>query len=303
MLKEGTADYKKPETLIAPEIPRTDWDTILILQRHGAYDTKRPVDSKNPTEEEIKSLGRLTPEGKEDVKKITRKRLGVVMENQPEKTDFLLINSPTYWLDNEKFGQRARETSEIVAEEIKNYLKEKGLPDNQLLNTLQRESGKSIFRGGVSRPEKRLGEALMFQVPEFADFLRKEYKGQGPDFWKNFNLDTHKEKREQYGAEGPVEIADRMNKFITVVARFASAYHKKHPGRKLLSWKIAHGDSLEPYVQRVLGVPEEAFNAGYNAGIGISINAKGEAKTTIEDKDYKVNFIAHGKPAPLQSTK
>ena len=283
------------ESIRTPEIPDSEWETLILLQRHGRYDNRRPNDPEQLTEDEKEKLGRLTPEGKTEVIERTRERIGAILARDPEHTDFLLMNSPTFWLDDERLGQRARETAEIVAEEVTKQLKEKGLSETQLLNLAVRE-GTPAFKGGVSRPEKRLGEALMFQVPEFTQFLREEYGGQGVEFWKNFFRDTHKEKREEAGAEGPVEIADRMSEFLNVVARFSRMYHRKHPGRKLVPWIVAHGESLEPYIQRVLGVPEEDFSTGYGDGIGISVNADGHASTRIKDREYEIPFVTHVSP-------
>lgn len=293
---------KQKESIRIPEVPDSNWETLILLQRHGRYDSRRPADPEHLTEEEKEKLGRLTPEGREEVIRRTRERIKIVLQKNPEHTDFFLINSPTLWLDDERLGSRARETSEIIAEEISRELAERNLSKTQLINLAKKE-GEPAFRGGVSRPEKKLGEALMFQVPEFTDFLRQEYGGQGVEFWKKFFRDTHKEKREETGAEGPIEIADRMNDFLNVIVRFARMYHKWHPERKLIPWIVAHGDSLVPYIQRVLEIPESDFSAGYNDGIGIAIDAHGKASTEIKDKKYEVSFINHGKPSPLQPNK
>jgi len=288
----------KRESPKIPEVLGHDWETLILLQRHGGYDNRRPADPEHITEEEKKTLGRLTPEGIEEVKRRTHMRLEAIFQ-QSSDVDFLLINSPTFWLDNENFGQRARETAETIAGEIAKELEKRGLPETQLLNLTTRE-GKPAFKGGVSRPEIRLGEALMFQFPEFTAFLRKESGGkQGPEFWKNFNEDTYKEERKKAGAEGPVEIADRMNEFLTVVARFAAWYHEKHPGRKLVPWIVTHGDSVEPYVQRVVGGKD--FTAGFGDGVGISVDSSGRARSEVNGIEYNVPFVEHGKPAPLQS--
>lgn len=290
------------ESMPTPEIPDSEWETLILLQRHGHYDSRRPNDPGQLTDDEKDKLGRLTPEGKTEVIERTQERIRVILERDPEHTDFLLVNSPTFWFDDKRLGQRARETVEIISEEIVKQLTERGLPETRILNLTMQE-GTSAFKGGVSRPEKRLGEALMFQVPEFTQFLREEYSGQGTEFWENFFRDTHKNKREETEAEGPVEIADRMNEFLNIVARFSRMYHRKHPGRKLVPWIVAHGDSLVPYIQRVLGVPEEDFSAGYGDGIGISVNADGHASTKVKGREYEVPFVTHGKPASLQQNK
>lgn len=276
-----------PEQTIAPEIPRQGWDTLIVLQRHGKYDNRRPADNGNLADEE-KNYGRLTEEGKAETKKRAGERVEAILSQSPESTDILILNSPTYWLDNEQLGQRARETAEIIAAEVEDNLHSRGLSQEQLLNSLEK------FKGDLSRPDSRLGEAQMFQVPEFVGALRKEYGGQGPEFWVNFNRDAHRELREQLGAEGPTEIADRINRSINVVARFARKYHHFNPYRKLAVWMVTHGDGLEPYVQKALGVSEDDFSAGFNEGIGIAIDSEGNGKTNIKGKEYKVPLTTYG---------
>ncbi|MBI2592580.1 MAG: histidine phosphatase family protein [Candidatus Colwellbacteria bacterium] len=286
-----------PEQVVAPEIPREDWETLIVLQRHGRYDNRRPADPDNLTEEE-RAYGHLTAEGIEEARKRADERIAAILEEHPETKDFLILNSPTFWLDDERLGQRARETAEIIAGEISKKLKELGLPEGQLLNN----SGR--FKGNVSRPDVKLGEGLMFQVPEFAKFLRGQFGGkQPPAFWQAFNRDTYREKREELGAEGPDQIATRVNEGVNVAARFAEFYHRQHPGRKLAVWMVTHGDGLDPFVQRVVGAPEEDFSAGYNEGIGIAVDSSGVTETTIKGKEYKLPVARHGKPAPIRRGK
>lgn len=283
---------KSPEKGIAPEIPRTPWETLIVIQRHGRYDNRPPKDPDNPTKEEM-TYGHLTEQGRVEAREKALERIEAILEQDPENTDFLLVNSPTFWWDSPQLGQRALETAEIISETIVEELGRRGLDETQLLNTA------SNIKGERSRPDERLGEALMFQVPEFTKFLRKQYGGMGPDFWINFERDTHKEVREQMGAEGPVEIANRVNQVVNVVARFARIYQIKHPGRKLVAWMVTHGDGLGPYTQRVLGVPEEDFEPDYNAAVSIAVNAEGQGTVAVNDKEYDAGIVQSGKPAPI----
>ncbi len=231
-----------PEQIVAPEIPRSGWETLIILQRHGRYDNRRPIDGQNLAEEE-KGYGHLTEEGKLEAKKRANERIDAALSQDPQNTDFLIVNSPTFWLDNEQLGQRAKETAEIIAGEVIERLKSKDYQKNQFLNHSNR------FHEDLSRPDPRIGEAKMFQVPEFVNVLREEYNGQPPEFWKDYYRDDHKELREQLHAEGPEDIARRIDRSVKVVARFARGYHQQHPDRKLVGWMITHGDGLEPYLQ------------------------------------------------------
>lgn len=272
------------EKVIAPEIPREAWQTMIFWQRHGRYDSGRPADWANPTEEE-RRFGRLTEQGRQEVIDRTRDRLQVILETDPGSIDFLFVNSPTFWLDRPELGQRAQETAELIAQTVAEELEQRGLTRDQVLNLNEERN----LKGEASRPHENIGEGLMFQVPEFAAFMRKEYKGQGPAFWRAFNRDEQREVREEMGAEGPAEAAQRLHEVARAEARYASLYAVSHPGRHLLIWNITHGDGLEPYVQRVLGVPEDDFDAGYNDGVAMIIENSGTENVgvaTVKGKKY-----------------
>ncbi|MCX6811982.1 MAG: hypothetical protein NT039_04840, partial [Candidatus Berkelbacteria bacterium] len=128
------------EEIQNPEIPTGDWQTLIIIQRHGEYDNRRPADWQNLTSDEQKNLGRLTEKGKDKVTHISQERISAILEQNPEETDFILINSPTFWLDEPQFGQRARETAEIIGQTILASLGERGLNQNQLLNVRPKTS-------------------------------------------------------------------------------------------------------------------------------------------------------------------
>lgn len=271
-----------------PEIPKEKWKSLIILQRHGCYDNNLPKDFNNISSSEEETLGRLTEDGIKKVRERTNERLDAIFDNKKDNVDFLLINSPTFWLDEEKFGQRAKETAEIISGEIKKYITEHN-KNSHLLNDVKRENGVAGFKGEESRPEKKIIEAQMFQVPEFVNFLREEYGGQGSDFWRNFNSDTHKEVREGLGAEGPDDIAGRVSRFMKVVARFSNKYNKKFPNRKLVTWVVSHGDDIDPYVQKTFNIPVDSFSSGFNDGISLSVNEEGGMSGNILGKKYSTN--------------
>ncbi len=58
-------------------------------------------------------------------------------------------------------------------------------------------------------------------------------------------------------------------------------------------WMVTHGDGLEPYVQRTLGVPEEDFWADYNAAVGIALDEKGNGRVIINGKPYDIPITAN----------
>ncbi|MCX6811877.1 MAG: hypothetical protein NT039_04255, partial [Candidatus Berkelbacteria bacterium] len=133
------------------------------------------------------------------------------------------------------------------------------------------------------------GEALMFQVPEFTQFLREQYGGQGEEFWKNFYKDTHQEKRKELGAEGPAEIAERMRQFLRVVNRFANYYHRRYPERRLVPWIVSHGECLSSLSQNITGLETGDIHFGYNEAVVIT-DRQNELEAQIKNQKYGISL-------------
>ena len=134
------------ESVVAPEISRDEWKTLEIIQRHsGPYESGKPADPPNITDQEKATLGRLTTDGIDDARKKAREKIDVILFQDPE-TDFLILASPTSWLDNPELGQRALETAELIAEVVRET-------SGQLLNDSVR------FKGGLARPYQKLAQS------------------------------------------------------------------------------------------------------------------------------------------------
>ena len=302
------------ETQVAtPEIPGEGWDTLIILQRHSAYNSGRPADRNSYTDEEKATLGRLTDDTEEKIGGKTlaaqkaEERIDAILANDPTRADFLVVSSPTFWLDEPQFGQRARETADIIIEQIKQELTKRGLSQDQILNTHPvpvsnegkvppretRFRTESSVSGSTAKRETSLRESQMFQFPEYAAYLREKYGGQGPNFWKNRNLDTDREKREELGAPSPQQDANDVSMTVAAEARYARLWHQSpdNSGRRLVIWNITHGDGLEPYAQRIIGMDPSDFSAGYNDGFAISVNDQGSAKTIVSGKEFSVSLV------------
>jgi hypothetical protein len=277
-----------------------NWVTAIFLQRHARYNSDFPKDFDHPTAEEKATLGHVVEEGRIDTIKATRRRLDLIFEGGNPNVDFLVMNSPTHWLDDERFGQRARETAEIIQNEIQAYLAEKKVESGKVLNLERSTNNKQAFRGGVSRPDERLEESKIFDSKEFSDFLTREYKGQSPDFWLNFYRDTHKDKREEAGVEGPADIASRLNELLAIVSRGAAAYHEKHEGRRLVVWIVSHGDVLEPFAIKKFGVSAESVKFNYNETIAISVDNETKVNANMDGLNFEIKFPTQGLPKAIE---
>jgi hypothetical protein len=263
-----------------------EWQSLIILQRHSKYANGEPADWLNPTDEERETLGHLTPEGKVMAAERAKARVTKALNEGGDNVDFLVVTSPTHWMGHEQLGKRADDTGKVISETILGELTDRGADSARLLNLSDRIDGK------LTREHKEIDEARFFASEEFRMFMRTTYGGQNRDFWDAINRDTHQELRESLGAEGPQDVADRAQKTLDVIARFASYYETRHPGRKLVTFVVSHSEVVEPYVQRKLNVPEGEFEPEYNDGIEITFDKAGTATANVNGKEYTAPFRA-----------
>ncbi|MBI4099875.1 hypothetical protein HY440_02605 [Candidatus Microgenomates bacterium] len=264
------------------EIPRGPWQTLILFQRHSAYDSRRVAHFSQVAPEE-KIFGQLTPEGRAAADARAFARVESILATTPEKVDFLVVNSPSHWLGLPELGQRARETASRVAYSILAGLAQRNLSYDHLLNL----SGR--FKGEETRPDLRIEETRVFDVLPFANLLREKSGGLGPDFWKNFYDDTYREEREKLGAEGPDDIADRAGAFLKVTLRFARRYHHDKPDRRLVIWLVSHSEVLESYLQKRLKLPLEKAKMDYNDAFSLVVDATNHVQAIAGDQTIEVS--------------
>ena len=247
------------------------------MQRHGEYE--RSVDSS--------SVGSLTEEGVEEIynsgKQFFEKLFTLIPESERGNIDILVLASDTQYKGG---GHRSIETASQVIKALKDELRLFNMGESQLLNSPGRYS-----EDGGARPTSKLREPQMFNnSPEFVQFLREKYGDTNLDFWVAFEEDKEKEIREQMGAEGPDEIADRLDSMVNVLARYSRFYHRKHPIRRLIIWAATHYDTISPYVKKeIFEVGKEIpLGVDYGAGISIGIDKGGKGKVNIAGEEYDI---------------
>jgi hypothetical protein len=251
-------------------------ETEIVLQRHGKYARKS----------EQGELGSLTDVASEKAAaaEYFSKFLEQLPEDERQSVDILFVASDTQYRGA---GKRSLETAIVAQEAATEVLEEQGASGSRILNVT------NDLRGdGGPRPMPKMREPQMFtKSPDFVKFLEDNYDADmGLKFWIAFEEDLEKDTREQMGAEGPDEIADRMGFSVRALARYAQAYHNSNPDRRLVIWADTHYDTISPFVKRdVFGVGKEAqLLVDYGAGITIDIDSEGKAKTELGGKEYEV---------------
>lgn len=273
-------DEVKPE--LPTSIERSDiqphaietGETELVLQRHGKY-------ARNAEQGEVGSLTDYEGE-KTAAAEYFSKFLEQLPEDERGSVDVLIVASDTQYKGG---GRRSLETAVAAQEAAQEVLAD--VEGTRILNETHDLRG-----DGGPRPMPKMREPQMFtKSPDFVKFLQESHDpDMGLKFWIAFEEDLEKETREEMGAEGPDEIADRMNFSVRALARYAEAYHKANPGRRLIIWADTHYDTISPFVKR------DVFNTGkeaqllvdYGAGITIDIDKTGKAVTELGGKEYEV---------------
>lgn len=130
--------------------------TTIDVRRHSDYDGGFPKGGwGKATEEEQEKLGHLTKAGVENAQRVATEIIEKRLDEADGNVDFLVIASPTYWLGDDKLGQRAIETAKIYSDEIKRQFQERGIPTDHLLNMAQLKANEHEI--GDVRASKKLG--------------------------------------------------------------------------------------------------------------------------------------------------
>lgn len=251
--------------------------TEIVLQRHGKYIRDR----------ESTDAGKLTPEAVQLETDSAIEYFTSLIHRVPEEErsgiNVLFVASDTSYANN---GQRSYQTTEIAQQVAENLFQENGLHLMNIAN-ISAESK----NGGNPIGMQTMREPQMFdKSPDFVSFMREKYGDLGIDFWVAFEEDLEQETRTAMGAEGPDEIADRMNAGLRVLSRFSEAFHEQEPESRLIIWAGTHYDTISPFVKRdVLHLDKSAaVLVDYGGGLVVDVDAEGNASTTISGTEHNV---------------
>ncbi len=237
--------------------------TTIVFQRHAKYQR-----------EDGPGVGSLVEGAYEEQRDLVQGMVGNLFDSLGDdagKTDFLVLGSDTFYRGG---GQRSMETAAAALEGISIEIESRGLKSVILNN---QEDGKP-------RPTPSLREPNMFtEAPDFVKFMEEKYP---KDFWKFYEEDIEKEIRESVGAEGPIELGDRLAKYERALERYSRFYHKSYPGRRLVIWAATHYDTISPYVKNHVMKKSGIQPVDYGGGISINIDSEGRSKTSVAGVDY-----------------
>lgn len=253
-------------------------ETKIIIQRHEEYD--RDIKSEN--------AGRLYSQAIEKGHADSKIRMQKIIEQVPSQERsslyFMVLSSDTKFVD----GARSIETGQIVLDEIKEAFKVAGINEENILNVSRtyRQTEK-----GEPRPTTQIREPLMFEKnPEFVAFLEEKYP-EKKDFWSAYERDIEKEARLQNGAEGPEDMADRLEKFLELIKRYSQFFHKSNPNSRLVIWCVSHYDTISPWTKKYVmkeDVTKKYLPVDYGSGLSIGIDRDGKAIATAGEEEFEI---------------
>jgi len=307
---ESAQEYAKLDVEFPRSIEVTDihahaiapGETEIVAQRHGDYVRPR----------EDASRGSLTGESASEVGQTAKAYFETFMNQIPENergsVDVLFVASDTQYFSG---GRRSLETGSLAQQAAEEVFQQMGIPLENIHNNRGELHGLDDNSGPRTMPAMREPNFLNTH-PEFVDYLVNKYSQTTDDsgrkvidtpFWIAFETDAEKELREQVGAEGPDCIADRMEHSINVLGRYAQAYHKLNPDRRLVIWAATHYDTISPYVRRDIFEQEDykdqSLGVKLGGGITIDVDKEGNATTEIGGTNYDVPLRTSGKrPQP-----
>lgn len=180
--------------------------------------------------------------------------------------------------------QRSVETAKHIIAGAKASMAEFGVNSNQLLNKTDNP---------FEITDSRLVDLTMWEnSPKYVQFLVDKYGKDSKELWVAFEEDRHKDIREQMGAEGPNDIADRVADYMATLDHALKLYHIKHPDRRVVAVVNGQYDSVAPTIKKfVTEQPmEDYLQIEKRGGIVLKVNEDGKMSTNIQGHEYPVKF-------------
>jgi hypothetical protein len=303
---EGAIELPKrvtPEDITPPSIETGG--TLTVVARHGVYDQSRG-----------ERRGKLTEEGFETVRRKAHDFFAKMIEDikkqpdgRPEDLMILIFASDADF--GPDTGQRCIHTAEAWEQGAIDALREAGLSENQILNPGS-EFGVSVA-GKIGVDHRISGDpyAVNEATTNYMEWLKERVKSEDrPElkekFFENgsvkknahfiaYEMDVYKDERIQMGADGPIEVGEKLCKYLTEQRRLSAAIHAKYPGRYLAIINIAHTDNIEPLVKTSMSghSPEDAVKSkvevGHGGGFAYATHADGSStRPVIGGRQYHV---------------
>ena len=272
--------------------------TATFVARHGEYDRDEYVGGeKNP------HFGSLTERGYESIKKHAREIFTTMLRSMPadERRDFCILLVASDADRGPGTGKRCVESARAWEEGAIEALATFGLPPDQILNPGEEINIFTPKGSKIGVDHELVGDpySVSKETAAFMDWLVEQCKKDGDDrpnaHWIAYETDTYKDKRLEMGADGPLEVAERLCKFLTAQQELARNFHKKYPDRRLAVVNVAHTDNIHPLLKTAMSghsdevALQEVVNVEYGGGFSYATHADGTTtKPVIDGREYSI---------------
>lgn len=253
--------------------------TQMVFQRHCAYDNVN---------------GGLTDDSRQQQEEIVRSFMEMMGKDNVKNTYFLFTASDTVSSGDFK---RCVETTNVVMNLVRTFYEDSGVSIEHIMNLNSPAYKLSVHESGhITEPGMFTDDSGYF------DFLREKYGGVNSDFWIDFEGDLSKQKREQFGSEGPDEIVQRGIHYINILQRYAELFHIKYPDSRLIIWSGTHYDLISPLVkQKILNWDKSDYVGVDNCGgISLIVDDTGRISANVNGALYPFDS-QYSKPPQLRS--
>lgn len=310
MVNEGGQDLIKRPVAEMPASPKTEkvtsadlklkvpelGGTVIVLQRNAKDKDNRKLPEGDPR------FGALDAGEAEQTQLESQaafdELLGNMTDEERKTLDILVVagDSKLFLPDGRRSEhKRAVETADAVLKGIRKAMGKFSITEQQLLN----KEGQSIELSSGS-----LKDLYMLENSDFVKFLIEKSTKDGvfdeKMFWTFYESDKFAKERMEMKAEGPLDIAKRVNEYMGTVANAMKHYHEKHPGRRVIVWAVSHYDSISPFLKKhVAGMTKQTFLDTYlpvdnRAGVVLNLR-KGSLNATAQIKEREYNVSLTGK--------
>ncbi len=295
---------KVEDLLAAEKLPEAD-GTLIVLQ----------VNSRDIRDPESAEFGTLKPEAaqlaRETASSFFREAFDGMSPEELGQVDILVFASNvrlTTPSGLESSLQRAVLSGDETLTAIRSEMESHGVPYNQLINNI------SSVGGGPFEVSELVDLQILTSDEGYLQYLKEKYMpqeevtdlslnsgtGLSPvseeQLWVAYENDQgeDRDKRIELGAEGPEEIAQRVNAFVSKVEQFAQQHHNMNPGRRVIVWAIGHYDNISPYLKKfVLDKPMDTYlGVDKTAGVSINVHKDGKATSKIKGREFEVTGLS-----------
>lgn len=255
-------------------------DSAVVLQRHEKYE--RDKDSER--------AGSLCPEVLEAAQQRARRFFDELLSQEgQDETAVFFVSSDTRYAK----GYRSMETAQIAQAAAVEAMLDLGVEPSERIINLHPDFNTSHFEamGLPVRPDSKVAEPKIFDdSPGYLEAMEAKY-GNFVDAMAAHERDAEPELRQSFDAEGVQDVLARTKKSLSLLKRYAGAFHASNPNKRLLIWVASHYDTISPLVKDSYQLDfDQHLPVDYGGGVTIDLPAEGSPRLAVGDESVDISL-------------